>query len=339
MSKGKKALFLTVFYLFFLLLFLLAAEKIVRMKGIRPWAVRNLQIKVEPGGKLFQTHPTLGYAHLPGQYRVTLKTGYSFNVTHLANSLRCTCSQENFEANETKEGIWIFGGSFTYGWSVNDEETYALLLQEHIPDYNVVNYGVNGYGTLHALLQFKEALTQMKPPKVAIIAYASMHDHRNTFLRSRRKLIAPWNKLGPVLQPYARLNKDGSIEISMAEVEYKAFPFMKKSAFVHFLEESYNKYEDNFYHSHDVTEAIILEIFKLAREHNVKLVVAGILQDNITADALEFARENGIDTIDISVDLTNDAYTNRPHDHHPSALAHKEYAEKLETYLRENILD
>src|SRR5690348_11716232 len=55
------------------------AEGIVRLNGWVPYRVSNAAIEVNPGGKWFIKHPTLGYSHIPGKFNVALGSRYSFN--------------------------------------------------------------------------------------------------------------------------------------------------------------------------------------------------------------------------------------------------------------------
>jgi hypothetical protein len=221
----KSSIFRLITYLIFpIFLSATSAEIVLRVAGYKPWQIENVDVAVEPKGNFFTKDSELGYKHLPGKFKVTLNGNYSFNATHLNNSLRITHPLNTYNQSSKKPEIWIFGCSFTYGWSLNDSETYAWLLQEKLPKYEIVNFGVNGYGTLHSLIQFKEALKQANKPKIAVIAYAGFHDRRNTLLRARRKQMAAWNKLGILLQPDARLNGENNFTYSMAKLEYREFP-------------------------------------------------------------------------------------------------------------------
>jgi hypothetical protein len=320
-------------------LMLAGAEILARLTGIRPWAKADLQIHVTPGGRLFTPHPTRGYTQLPGTFVVTLRDGYSFTMTHLPSGLRITHALATYADTRSKPEIWIMGCSFTHGWSLNDQDTYPWLLQAHLPEYEVVNYGVEGYGMLHALLQLREALTTQPAPRMVVYAYASLHDGRNTFLRNRRKTIAPWNRLGPLLQPYVWLDRDGHLHSAMATVEYTEFPLMRYSAFVHFLEMTYNRLEDSWSHSHQVSQRLLLEMAELANQYHVEFIVATIAEDVRTREMLAFAQAQGLMGVDISVNSSRPEYTNGPHDSHPSSLANAHYAEHLETFLRTNVLE
>jgi hypothetical protein len=317
---------------------LAGAELLARLTGIRPWAKADLQIHVTPGGRLFTPHPTRGYAQLPGAFVVTLHDGYSFTMTHLPSGLRITHPLANSTDTRSKPEIWIMGCSFTHGWSLNDQDTYPWLLQDRLLEYEVVNYGVEGYGTLHALLQLREALTMQRPPRVVVYAYASLHDERNTFLRNRRKTIKPLNRLGPLLQPYVWLDRDGHLRSAMATVEYTEFPLMRHSAFVHFLEMTYNRLEDTWIHSQQVSQRLLLEMAELTNQYHTEFILATIAEDARTREMLVFAQAQGLMGVDISADSTRPEYTNQPHDSHPSFLANAHYAERLETFLRTDVL-
>jgi hypothetical protein len=187
-----------------------------------------------------------------------------------------------------------------------------------------VNFGVDGYGTVQSLIQFKEALAKRKQPALVIIAYGSFHDERNAALRSWTK----WNQIGVL--PYARLGWDGKLKYLKEPVVYREFPFMRYSAFMHFLEKSYDRWEGTIRQSHEISKAVIDEFSGLCKEKGIKLVVAGLFADQATNDMLEHCSRQGIKAISISVDLNVPENMSLPYDRHPSAKANKLYAEKLE---------
>ncbi len=338
LTRRKTLVFGLVFLTLMATLMLLAAESLARFSGVQPWAKVDPQIQVTPGGRLFTLHPMRGYAQLPGSFVVTLPDGYSFTLTHLPSGLRITHPLPTYTETQAKPEIWIMGCSFTHGWSLNDQDTYPWLLQSRLPQYEVVNYGVEGYGTFHTLLQLREALTTQPSPRAVVYAYASLHDERNTFLRNRRKTIAPRNRLGPLVQPYVRLDRHGHLRAAMATVDYTEFPFMRYSAFAHFLEMTYNRLEDIWAHSHQVSQRLLLEMAELANQYHVEFILATIAEDAHTHEMLAFAQAQGLMGVDISVSSSRTEHTNEPHDSHPSPLANTYYAERLETFLRTEVL-
>lgn len=334
---NKHALHLVVYSLLLAALFFFCAELFLRGKGYSPYSPLPPDVVVVPGGKFFQKHPRLGYAHLSGKYKLTLNHGGSFTVTHHENTLRATHRDFlNGEKSDEPE-IWILGCSFTHGWSLNDEDTFPWVLQEKMPTCEVVNFGVRGYGTLQMLIQFKDALEKRKKPDVVVVTYASFHDERNTFLRSRQKGVAPYSKLGPLVQPYARLYRDKKLFYGMAKVEYTEFPLMRWSSFMVWVETRYNAIEDYFYHSHDVSKTLMREFSSLCNQNGIKLVIAGITNDPKTLEMLRYCKGEGIMAFDMSVDLSVPRNTNLPWDVHPSAFANKQYAEKLYAFLNGHV--
>ena len=332
LTRRKRALFAGASALIVLVFLIFVSEGVLRLAGVRPWSKKKVTTRVEPGGAFFEKNPTLGYTHIPGAYTVTLADGYSFHVTHLPNTLRVTHPIETYDSTSHRDGIWIFGCSFTHGWAVDDSQTYPWLVQQDFPGCEVVNFGCSGYGTLHALLQLREALVTREPPKVVVLAYASFHEGRNTFVRKRRKAVAPWNTLGPLVQPFASLDSEGRLRIAMADVEYREFPLMRRSALAHFIEMTYNNVEAVRTPSRRITEAIIGEVLALCRANGTHLVFAFI---DGKPYMMDYTRKLGVPTVDISVDMSVPANTNAPHDGHPSALTHRHYAEMLKPVLGE----
>ena len=190
-----------------------------------------------------------------------------------------------------------------------------------------------GYGTLQSLIQLREALQHRRKPKLVVLNYASWHDVRNTFIRARRKMLAVASSLGPVNQPYARLTKDEKLEIVQGTLQYREFPLMRYSAFSNMLEETYDEYEERYVDSHKVTKAIMKEIARLCRAQGVDVLVAGLTSDATTSDMLAYAQSEGMKTLSMFVDLSIKENNNLPFDSHPSAAAHRQYAQLLKPYL------
>lgn len=325
LSLRKRLLFsATVLAIFVLLL-----EIGMRLCGYEPWHEFDLEAHVEPGGTLYQPHPIRGYMHRPGEFRITLHTGYTYRNTRSLDSLRITHPPRSDDPHHPRKEIWIFGCSMTEGWSVNDEETYAWVLQEKLPDKEVRNFGVNGYGTLQSLMQFREGLAERNPPETVIVAYARFHDDRNAFLRRYRKVVVPYNRLGALVFPYARLDADGALQIHSPVASYAEFPLMRQSALMHFLEQAYNVTERWTYRSHDVSKAIIRAFADECSERNIRFIVAGLHSESLDLEMMTWCRQQGIEAVNISVP----DYSNWPHDPHPRPAAHRQYAEKLHAFL------
>jgi hypothetical protein len=333
-DRAKKLRFYVIYFACLLLFTAGVAEVLARLTGHRPWVVKQANIRVEPGGRLFRIDPNLGYTNLPGRFKITLDDTYTYTVTNSDNTLRITQLRNAFPRGKDKKEIWVFGDSITYGQSVNDEETFCWLLQDRFPNYEFVNFGVQGYGNLHSLIQLKKALQTRAAPRLVLLDYASWQDVRNTFLRGWKKNLSVADYLGPVNQPYARLKADGSLDIAMDSAPYRAFPLMRYSAFSNALEEAYDRYEERHARSHEVTKAIIKEMAVICKSHGIEMAVAGLTSDPLSEDMLRYCETQGIKTVAIWVDLSKKENTNLPYDSHPNANAHKLYAAKLESFLK-----
>lgn len=98
----------------------------------------------------------------------TLKPGQR-SITHFGHQPVKVNSQgmrgDEFPLDKPPGKIRIisFGDSYTYGYGVGQDETYpaqlARLLEERFPGrYEVLNAGVNGYGTYQELIALRQAL-------------------------------------------------------------------------------------------------------------------------------------------------------------------------------------
>ena len=314
-----------------LLVAALVGEGLARVRGFKPFDAQPADIRVEPGGKLFRALPEGGFAHFAGAFKVTLPTGYEFRVTHGTNGLRVTHPPPAPDAKARPE-LWILGCSLTHGWSLNDEDTYPWRVQAALPEFEVVNGGVSGYGTLHQRLLFQELLKQRGKPGMVVVAYGLFHDFRSTNVRIWQKGFAPYNRLPDLIYPFARLNAAGDLAYDAAPATYSEWPLQRQSALVHWLEQQANVAEERRVRSHEVSRALLKNWAGVCLKEGIPFIVAGISSD--AGPMLEWCRAAGIKAVDISVPLTEPLNTNAPHDGHPSAKANRVYAEKLVEFLR-----
>jgi hypothetical protein len=106
-----------------------------------------------------------------------------------------------------------------------------------------------------------------------------------------------------------------------------------------FLDETYDRTLESAYHSHEVSKAIIEEFFRLCKANGVVFVVAGIFDSPETAEMLGYCRSKGILAVDISVDMTIKENTYLPYDGHPSAIADRQFAQKLNSFLCSKVIN
>ena len=335
----KKRISFILFNLFLMLIIIfIIGEIYVRSKGHKPFERPKPEVQVEPGGKYFQTDAELGYTHLPGKFKVTIQEKLTFVTTHRKDTLRITHPVEQDADFANKEKIWILGCSITHGWCLNDNETYPWLPQEKIPQYEIINFGVSGYGTIHSLIQLQKGLETMPKPKLVILTYASFHDTRNTFSTVRRRIVSSWNFLGPLTQPYASLDKQGKLQLHRADkVVYSPWPLARVSAFINYLEKKYIAQESKKTPFFEISRALVKRIYDICKKEGIPMIVAGIKENQKKMRRmLLYCKKQKIPNVDISVDLTKKEHNFLPIDGHPSALANRKFAKKLFRFLKEN---
>lgn len=133
--------------------------------------------------------------------------------------------------------ITTFGDSFTFGDEVAVEATFQWILEQRLPDTEVLNFGVSGYGTDQALLRFR-ALGRMGAEVVCmgillenigrnVNRYRPMWNARTGIcLTKPRFVLDETGALVLVPQPYANRAEladailDGSVIADIAEHEY-----------------------------------------------------------------------------------------------------------------------
>ena len=77
-----------------------------------------------------------------------------------------------------KTRILILGDSYTLGNEVSNTETYSYNLQQMLPDTEVINMGVSGYGHDQMLLYLKEEGIKYKP-NIVIVGFVADDMNRN----------------------------------------------------------------------------------------------------------------------------------------------------------------
>lgn len=331
MHRSKKISFAFTAVLLCVTVLCGSLEALARLRGHGVWVIQDpARIRIEPAGEgLYRTDPALGYAHRPGTYRVTLPSGHRFEITHNQRGLRiCRPAADSDPGGRPQ--LWIFGCSFTHGWSLDDAQTYPWLIQQRLPGIDVVNYGVGGYNTVQSLMQCDRALREGSPPELVVLAYASFHDERNASLRSWKRMLVTYNGHNEMLRyPYARFDRMGRLRLSVnADVRFD-LPLSKISALALLMERWFEAAEERSVRPHDISKGVIMLFDRLCRAKGVRLMVAGIEPDPKTREMLEFCRRQGIPSADISVDLDREHLRNLPHDTHPGPAANRLYADRL----------
>lgn len=102
--------------------------------------------------QMTQPHYILGFANTPlydGKAKLIVddKVIYDISYTHDGYGNRITPNNNK----NSKKCIAIYGGSFAYGVAIDNNETLAYFLAKELPDFRLLNFGINATGA-HTVL-------------------------------------------------------------------------------------------------------------------------------------------------------------------------------------------
>lgn len=127
-------------------------------------------------GKYSTYHPTRGWAMIPDVKNMTPFGPGKFVNTN-SKGLR-GATEYQYARTPGKQRILVLGDSFTFGTDVSDDETFSHYLEADLPNTEVLNLGIQGYGQDQMLLYLQEEGVKYHPD-VVILGFAHMDIHRN----------------------------------------------------------------------------------------------------------------------------------------------------------------
>jgi hypothetical protein len=142
------------------------------------WRLRWIRRHAQQGEILYQFDlydPIRGWAVKP---RVRGGVAFPGKVLN-SNSKGLRGEREHdYEKRPGVVRILLLGDSFTFGDEVSDDETYAARLQELLPEAEIVNLGVHGYGHDQMLIYFEQEGVKYHADLV-ILGFVSIDMPRN----------------------------------------------------------------------------------------------------------------------------------------------------------------
>ena len=271
---------------------------------------------------LYRSDPLLGYGCHPGRHDLGIQVRtlcglrsrtWRFTAILDEQGYRTTSSASSTE--HSRPEIWLYGCSYTWGWPLNNEDTFPFLLQASASDYTIRNFAGNGYGTVHALLHLRHELRhKASRPLVVVVVYNQFHLKRNvaapSTLREYRFVQGQMDFSG-FQHPRAELSGDGLLSFELVPLR----PSDEPDPTAEYMEA--------------VTIAILDEIKDLCDTHAILPVLA--VQSDVSFDRVtQHCSEVAYHVIDMSLPwpLPNE-YQLLPFDGHPNQAAHQQYAAML----------
>ena len=147
----------------------------------------------------YRFDPKLGWSNNPNSHGYLTRAEYSIPVDINSVGMR---DREPPPRVEGRKRIAVLGDSFVWGVGARYGERFTEVLQRKLPRFDVLNYGVSGYGTTQELAQLDGALDAK--PDYVVVALCLSNDVTDS--------ISPFGQ--GYNRPFARRGPDGKVEIT-----------------------------------------------------------------------------------------------------------------------------
>jgi hypothetical protein len=170
--------------------------------------------------------------------------------------------------NRERPRVAVLGDSFTWGYDVEAKDRWTDILQERLPEIEVFNCGVSGYGTAQNLLLYREKVRKYKPDLVLLL-----HSGNDRFNNSR-----PITH-GGYAAPYFRL-KGKELVLTNVPLQ-KMTPYLDESTIRSYTYRShlwdtlqYALFKLRLRFDKDPTDALTVQLAKEVEQDGAKFFVA-----------------------------------------------------------------
>jgi len=217
----------------------------------------------------------LGWRNEPGLH--TLRSLHGEGEPIIQRIFSSGARATRLDENSRGPKVVLLGGSYMYGYGLNDHETLGWKLQSLFPSLDILNFGVSGYGTYQSLLMMEDLLNKWpQVPVLFIYGFIDQHEMRNTGDPRWQAIVAAscsdWN----CFMPFCRLRNDSSLERVPSRWFYPNIWLRDRLASVAALEEIYVRLRDmpRMRMARPVTELLLQEMNSKASNSYSRLLVA-----------------------------------------------------------------
>ena len=296
-------------------------------------------------GQKYFTKSKYGYLANPGNY-FSIKSASDgeiiYDVKYIINNEGFRLTPQKYELNKDTTIINFYGGSFTFGEGVNQDETIPAYFSNYSNDRIFVNnYGFHGWGPNSALMLLKDNIEKQKNYKTVNILL-TFESHA---VRSSCK--PQFSKFSPMYEINKSFNKNNSYVKYIGKCRNSFIPdfffkILRKSRVINFLDGKLSKSSFTEIKDLELYYAIIKEFIRVSTNNN-SLTVIGILPENfydkkwsnkIIDNMIKVKKNSLVKIIDIrlydeSNSFLDEKYFHHIEDMHPSAIANYERAKIL----------
>ncbi len=305
------------------------AELALRVSGHAPGTHRAAD-----GPVMMEPDPVLGWQPIPGRWSFgPYSPGADpVRVTILPDRSRDTGAG----AADERRQLLLIGCSYTMGWAVSDDETFAWQLERRRPDLRVVNRGVTAYGTFQSLLLLERLLASGDRPAHVMYGYVLTHESRNVADPAWLRALTLHSRHGMVAVPYCTLDDRGAL-VRHPPRSYPAWAGFL--ATVTLLQDAWANLRAPgcAASAFPVTTQLMLEMDRLCRAHGIRFSVVVLMRGQGPSWRYggDLARQ-GVEVID-DCHLDIGPELSVPGEGHPNAEAHGRWAACLDRVLEPEV--
>ena len=283
----------------------------------------------------------LGWSHKPGQRARFVQ--YDFQVDVSINRLGLRDSEYSARKGE-RHRLLVIGDSFAWGFGVEHDERFTEVLEERHPEWEVINAGVNGYGTDQELLYLKDRGMSLDPDVVLLLVHPNDFENNVAseqywYFKPRFMIDGDEILLGNVPVPRAtveqRLRRLILGRTYLGQVLAGAWRRVKSAPGRRPVQNP----GDSVLKGAALTERLLREIHRVCRAGSAEFVLVSVpMPEEARSILTRVATENGIPFLALDSTFENGVTTpplTFPHDEHWTAHGHRLAAESIEKFLHE----
>ena len=314
---------------------LVMMEVLLRVFGDGPAVASHFSRPDEPATNV--PDPVLGWRAMPGAYRIPawVPDAPPITMTIWPDGSRATSERQVKRSRQ----VVLVGDSFTQGWAISDDETFAWKLQARLPDVEIVNYGTAGYNGVQSLGRLEEDLSAREdPPALVIYGFNDDQERRNVADGSWVGVLALAARRAMVRLPYCLL--DGADGLACHPPEgVPLWPLRDRLAIVHLLERVAFRVavRGRGRQQRRVTELLLDRMNAVVRARGSRFLVV-LLHDaqEVAEHYTAYLSGRGIDVLDCRIPGSWLGLT-VPGEGHPNGIANDKWAECLARALGERL--
>jgi hypothetical protein len=282
-----------------------------------------------------QFDPEIGWVYKPNQLSsVTFVSGQA-PVPVYHNELGARVRAPGTHFDPAKPTLILVGCSYTMGFGLPYEETFPGYL-ESMPGFplQVVNLGVEGYGTDQSLLMLERYFDDFNT-KAVVYTYTEGQNDRNW--NYDRRVLHPTGRFVGT-KPLFALRRDGTLYLKKEPLRYQDLSWSRVWAYVQLAWQSWGP-EPPF----DLTYALVREMKDYVEARGATFIVVDwAWPESGVPDGLSAFEGTGVNLIDTDENAPPgwgkwNSEWRIPDDSHPSAKAHARVAQLIHERLKDLI--